>query len=84
MYARKERLRVEIFTVNHRIVADLHIFPGARLTDIMQSRETQTFFALTDVEVYDIHSKELLFRTDFVDINRNHIVMIKPYERKET
>ncbi|MEJ5185922.1 MAG: hypothetical protein WHT46_02435 [Candidatus Geothermincolales bacterium] len=80
MYARKEKLRVEIYTVNHRILADLHIFPGARLTDIMQSRETQTFFALTDVEVYDIHTKELLFRTDFVDINKSHIIMIRPYE----
>lgn len=80
MYAKKERLRVEIFTVNHRILADIHIFPGARLTDIMQSRETQTFFALTDVEVYDIHTQELLFRTDFVDINRNHIIMIRPYD----
>jgi hypothetical protein len=83
MYARKERLRVEIYTVNHRILADLHIFPGARLTDIMQSRETQTFFALTDVEVYDIHTREMLFRTDFIDINKSHIIMIRPYEGEQ-
>jgi hypothetical protein len=46
----------------------------------MQSRETQSFFALTDVEVYNLHTGELLFRTDFIDINRNHIVLIRPVE----
>ncbi|MGQ9476524.1 MAG: DUF6812 domain-containing protein [Actinomycetota bacterium] len=80
MHARKEKLRVEIYTTSHRILADLHIFAGARLTDIMQSRETQSFFALTDVEVYDLHTGDFLFRTDFIDINRNHIVLIRPVE----
>jgi hypothetical protein len=49
----------------------------------MQSRETQTFFALTDVEVYDIHTREMLFRTDFIDINKSHIIMIRPYEGEQ-
>lgn len=80
MHARKEKLRVEIYTTSHRILADLHIFAGARLTDIMQSRETQFFFALTDVEVYNLQTGEFLFRTDFIDINRNHIVLIRPVE----
>ncbi len=80
MHARKEKLRVEIHTVSHRIVADLHIFAGARLTDIMQSRETQTFFALTDVEAYSLVGGELLFRADFIDINRSQIVLIRPLE----
>ncbi|MBC7253084.1 MAG: hypothetical protein H5T72_03845 [Actinobacteria bacterium] len=80
MHARKEKLRVEIYTNSHRILADLHIFAGARLTDIMQSRETQSFFALTDVEVYNLNTGELLFRTDFIDVNRNHIVLIRPAE----
>ncbi len=80
MHTRKEKLRVEIYTTSHRILANLHIFEGARLTDIMQSRETQSFFALTDVEVYNLNTGEFLFRTDFVDINRNHIVLIRPVE----
>ncbi len=82
MHAKKEKMRVEIFTTVHRIVADLHIFAGARLTDIMQSRETASFFALTDVEVYEIASGRELFRTDFVDVNRAHIVMLRPLESK--
>ena len=80
MHTRKEKLRVEIYTASHRILADLHIFAGARLTDIMQSRETQTFFALTDVEAYSLNTGELLFRSDFIDINRSHIVLIRPVE----
>ncbi|MDD3719014.1 MAG: hypothetical protein PHP28_10185 [Actinomycetota bacterium] len=80
MHAKKEKIRVEIYTTAHRILADLHIFAGARLTDIMQSRETASFFALTDVEVYDLASGQELFRTDFIDVNRSHIVMLRPLE----
>jgi hypothetical protein len=80
MHAKKEKIRVEIFTTAHRISADMHIFAGARLTDIMQSRETASFFALTDVEVYDLESGRELFRTDFINVNRNHIVMLRPLE----
>lgn len=81
MHAKKEKIRVEIYTNRHRVEADLHIFAGARLTDIMQSRETASFFALTDVIVYDIDSGMEVFRADFVDISRNHIVMLRPLER---
>lgn len=80
MQAKKEKIRVEIYTNLHRIEADLHIFSGARLTDIMQSRETQSFFALTDVVVYAIQGGEQLFTADFIDISRNHIVMVRPLE----
>jgi len=80
MHAKKEKIRVEIYTSAHRILADLHIFAGARLTDIMQSRETASFFALTDVEVYDLASGQELFRTDFIDVNRSHIVMLRPLD----
>lgn len=80
MHAKKERIRVEIYTNLHRIEADLHIFAGARLTDIMQSRETSSFFALTNVVVYDVASGNELFKTDFIDINRNSIIMVRPLE----
>jgi hypothetical protein len=80
MHAKKEKIRVEIYTTAHRILADLHIFAGARLTDIMQSRETSSFFALTDVVVYDLTGGQELFQTDFIDVNRSHIVMLRPLE----
>ncbi len=80
MHAKKEKIRVEVHTILHRIEADLHIFSGARLTDIMQSRETQSFFALTDVVVYSVESGKELFTADFIDISRNHIVMVRPLE----
>jgi hypothetical protein len=83
MHAKKEKLRVELFTSTYRVVADMHIFAGARLTDIMQSRETQSFFALTDVEVYDVTSGQLLFKADFMDMNKNHVVLLRPIEVPE-
>ena len=84
MHAKKEKLRVELYTASYRLAGNLHIFAGARLTDIMQSRETQSFFALTDVEVYDITSTQLLFKTDFLDINKAHVVMLRPLEVPES
>ncbi|MBC7230500.1 MAG: hypothetical protein H5T74_08955 [Actinobacteria bacterium] len=81
MHAKKERMRVELYTTTHRIVADLHVFAGARLTDIMQSRETSSFFALTDVEVYELATGREVFRTDFIDVNRSHIVMVRPLQK---
>jgi hypothetical protein len=80
MHAKKEKIRVEIFTNLHRIEADLHVFAGARLTDIMQSRETSSFFALTNVVVFDVTGSNELFRADFIDINRTHIIMVRPLE----
>ena len=80
MHAAKEKLRVEIFTANQRILADIFIFPGARLTDIMTAREAQSFIALTNVEGFDVSSGDKLFRTDFANINKNHIVLIYPAE----
>jgi len=80
MHAKKEKIRVEIFTNLHRIEADLHVFAGARLTDIMQSRETSSFFALTNVVVFDVAGNNEVFRADFIDINRTHIIMVRPLE----
>ena len=78
MHAAREKLRVEIFTANQRILADIFIFPGARLTDIMTAREAQSFIALTNVEAFDVLNGRELFRTDFANINKNHIVLIHP------
>jgi hypothetical protein len=80
MHAAKEKLRVEIYTANQRIMGDIFIFPGARLTDIMTSREAQSFIALTNVEAHDFNTGKELFRTDFANINKNHIVLIHPVE----
>lgn len=80
MQSAKEKLRVEIYTHNQRILADIFIFPGARLTDIMTAREAQSFIALTNVEAYDLVNGKELFRTDFANINKNHIVLIHPVE----
>jgi hypothetical protein len=80
MQAPKEKLRVEIYTTNHRIVADIYIFPGARLTDIMTAREAQSFLALTGVEAYGLGDGKKLFQSDFANINKNHIVLIRPAE----
>ncbi len=80
MHTAKEKMRVEIFTGNQRILADIFVFPGARLTDIMTAREGQSFIALTGVEAYDLGDGKHLFRTDFANINKNHIVLIHPAE----
>ncbi len=80
MHIEKQKMRIEILTNSHRILADIHIFSGARLTDILAAREAQSFIALTDVVVYDLQSGGEIFSADFININKNHIVMVRPAE----
>ncbi len=80
MHIEKQKLRIEILTSSHRILADIHVFSGARLTDILAAREAQSFIALTDVVVYDLVTGNEIFSTDFININKNHIVLVRPVE----
>lgn len=80
MHVEKEKLNVEIFTTNHRIVGEIYVFPGARLTDTLSARESQSFIPLTNVEAYNLHTGEPVFSTSFANINRSHIVLIRPKE----
>lgn len=67
--------RVVILTGHYRIVGEIGLLPGARVTDYLA--ESKEFFAVTDAEVWDLNGRKLS-ACRFMDINRDHIEIIMP------
>jgi len=72
-----DKTEVIICTKDFRIYGKIALVPGARLTDYIV--EANQFIAVTDVEVRTARG-ELVLHTPFLDINRDHIVIILPSE----
>ena len=72
-----DKTEVIICTTDFRIHGKIALVPGARLTDYIV--EANQFIAVTDVEVRDAQGNVVL-HTPFLDINRDHIVIILPSE----
>ena len=65
---------VIIQTANHRIQGNLHARENERIKDVLNS--TESFIALTQVQILDIHGTLELRRSDFIAINRTQIVWV--------
>jgi hypothetical protein len=69
---------VVIFTECHRIEGKIHVFPGCRLTDFMNANTGQPFLPVTEATVYPISGETPIYKPDFLNVNRNHIISIIP------
>lgn len=78
MDPQKDTTRVVIFTRDFRIVGNIGLFPGVRLTDYMV--ETKQFIAVTGAEVTALGGDGTLMATGFLDVNRDSIQFITPAE----
>ncbi len=70
-----DKTEVIICTSDYRIRGKISLVPGARLTDYMV--EAKSFLAVIEADVHDKQGR-LLMKTPFLDINRDHIVLIVP------
>jgi UDP-N-acetyl-D-mannosaminuronate dehydrogenase len=77
----KDKSDVIIFTKKHRIYGQIALVQGARLTDYIV--DAKPFIAVTEAEIRD-HAGDLIFKTQFLDINRDHIEFILPAELAKT
>ena len=75
MTKRDDKTHVTILTENYRIVGDIHLVAGARLTDYLT--EAKSFIAVTDAQVTDHSGREIL-NTAFVNVNRDRVEIIVP------
>lgn len=71
----KDTIPVVIQTIKQRIHGNLHIRPDQRLKD--EINIVDQFIAITDGKIYS-DEEDLLFKCDFLTINRDHIVWILP------
>lgn len=76
-YTNKDEVRVSISTSVYRIEGEMYVLAGSRLTDALNSK-AKDFFAITNVQVYDIDSGELLFEPEYLAVSREAIITIFP------
>jgi hypothetical protein len=67
---------VIVLTKRYKITGHIDLMPGARLTDYIAA--IKSFFAVTDAVVEDINTGKVIFRGEFIDINRKNVEIILP------
>ena len=80
----KEKLRVIIFTHHFKIIGDVFIPKSGRLTDFLNRKmggsDSDSFIPVANVECFAISDSQLIYISDFVNINKNQIHVIIPYK----
>jgi hypothetical protein len=74
---RYERPTVVVLTQNFRIRGRIDCPPEERVTDYVV--KAKSFIAVTDAEVRDFDGR-VLFNAQFLNLHRDHIVVIAPEE----
>jgi tetratricopeptide (TPR) repeat protein len=76
MKAHKEKLRVIIYTPQHRIKGEVHLYENSRLTDILNAdTATKDFLPLTNAHVTDLRDQSQS-EVHFLSINRKFIELV--------
>ncbi len=75
----KEPAITAIRTIDQLIVGHVYIRPDQRLKDELNS-DRERFLAVTDASVYDITGRERLFKSSFLLVAYEHIVLLSPVE----
>jgi uncharacterized protein (DUF1778 family) len=71
----QDRTKVRIYTDQFLVIGEIAMFSDARLTDFMVG--AQTFIAVTNAVVRS-HEDQVLFSTEFLNIQKEKIVVILP------
>lgn len=72
-----KKVRVIILTSNYRIMGEISLPKGARLTDHIA--HSKSFFAVTNAEVTNMDGDHVA-TAEFMDIHRDHVQVIMPDE----
>ncbi len=69
-------MKVVILTHNYRVVGEVYVKKGTRLTDMVC--EAQHFIAVTLAQVWERQSGNNLLQAGFINVNRDEIEIILP------
>ncbi|MDN5280289.1 MAG: hypothetical protein PWR01_4254 [Clostridiales bacterium] len=76
MKPRKDQLRVTIFTPQHKIVGEIHLYENSRLSDILNTENlSKDFLPITQAEVTDLKTGNTV-QANFISVNKNHIELV--------
>lgn len=76
----KDKILSHIQTVTDHIRGCVHVRKGERLSD--EINKANLFLAVTNAEIYNLEG-EILYTSDFLAINREHIVWLMPIEEPQ-
>lgn len=81
---KKANIRVIIYVSGFKIFGNIHLPIGGRLTDFLNTKglgaEGEVFIPVTDVSIHDISDGRLLHYTSFLNVNKDKILFIFPFE----
>ncbi|MFQ5671693.1 MAG: hypothetical protein ACE5G9_01250 [Nitrospinales bacterium] len=72
---KKEKREVIIRTSQEKIEGHVFIRAGLRLMDML-NKDEENFVAMSDVNVYSLHTERLIFEAEFLVLSKNQIVLI--------
>ena len=76
---RKDEVPVLIQTVINLIHGHIYLRPEQRIKDELNTNQDH-FIAVTDAEVFGANG-QLLYRSEFLTLNKQHVVWIRPDEK---
>jgi hypothetical protein len=79
-YISKNAVSAIIQTVTHRITGKIFVRVGERIRD--ELNQAVQFLAVTDAVIYDLQG-DISYKSDFITVNRDHIIWIMPEEQPE-
>ena len=79
---KKETIKTIIRTSCETIEGMVHKYPKNRLLDTLNLGDEQ-FIAVCDAKVYSDEDGRLVHETDFIAVNKNHIILITGDEIKK-
>ncbi|MEK9149790.1 MAG: hypothetical protein AAB267_07070 [Candidatus Desantisbacteria bacterium] len=73
----KSRHEVIVYTLHHRLEGKMYTYRGARVLDELNAG-VKSFIALTDVNVYSLSGNDVIYKAQFIALNKAHIVHVLP------
>jgi hypothetical protein len=82
MHVPKEKIKVTVLVERFRIVGEMSRYPGARLLDLVNIKDS-SFIPITDAQIFSLSDGKLLQSAEFVGVNRNAISFFYPMEHTD-
>lgn len=84
MKAERDLVKVAIFTEQYKLVGNVHVVPGGRISDFLASKISSNFIPVTDVKVYSTKDAKLVMEVKFLTVNTDSIILFYPVDKSES
>jgi len=74
------KVKTVTYTQQHKIEGEVYVPLDSRFTDYMNAEIRHGFIPITNGRVYSLSKGKLLYKTPFLNVNKNFVVMAIPEE----